>query len=122
MNNNFPSIFRLARNIAKMSQHPKHKLGAVLVVKGTPLSVGHNQRKSHPEAFYTGLHAEIQALKNSGKKEIKGSTMFVYRNRKDGTLAMAKPCVNCMEELKKFGIKRVWYTTSEYPYFETIKF
>lgn len=121
MNNDFPSLFRLAKNVARMSQHPKHRLGAVLVSKGKPVSVGHNQYKSHPEAKYTGLHAEVQALKNSGKSEIRGSTIFVYRNTKDGKLAIAKPCKDCMTELEKFGIKWVFYTTGEYPYFEVIR-
>ncbi len=119
--NYFPSLFRLAKSVSKLSQHPRHKLGAVLVVKGKPISVGHNQYKTHPEAKYTGLHAEIQALKSSGKNVIRGSTMFVYREKKDGSLGLSKPCKDCMKELKKFGIKWICYTTEEYPYFEIIK-
>ncbi len=119
--NYFRCLFRLAKNVSKLSQHPTHKLGAVLVVKGKPISVGHNQYKTHPEAKYTGLHAEIQALKSSGKDIIRGSTMFVYREKKDGSLGLSKPCKDCMKELKKFGIKWICYTIEEYPYFEIIK-
>ena len=121
MNNDFPSLFRLAKNVSKLSQHPKHKLGAVLVVNGKPVSVGHNQHKSHPEAKYTGLHAEIQALKSSGKERIKGSSIFVYREKKNGSIGMSKPCKDCMSKLIKFGVKWVFYTIEEYPYFEVIK-
>ncbi len=119
--NDFPSMFRLAKNVSKLSHHPRHRLGAVLVVKGKPISVGHNQYKTHPEARYSGLHAEIQALKSCGKKKIKGSSIFVYREKKDGSLGVSKPCKDCMIELEKFGIKWIFYTISEYPYFETIK-
>lgn len=121
MNNDFPSLFRLAKNVSKLSQHPKHKLGAVLVVKGKPISVGHNQYKSHPEAKYTGLHAEIQAIKTSGKDKIKGSSIFVYRENKNGRLALAKPCGDCMKKITDFGIKIIFFTISEYPYFDYIK-
>lgn len=119
--NDFPSIFRLAKNISRLSQRPRHKLGAVLVVKGKPISVGHNQYKTHPEAKYTGLHAEIQAIKSSGKERIKGSSIFVYREKKDGSLGISKPCKDCMRQLKEFGVRWVFFTIEEYPYFEIIK-
>lgn len=119
MDNNLPSLFRLARNVSKLSPHRKYKIGAVLVINGKPISVGHNQSKTHPQALYTGLHAEIQALKASGKSKLKGSIVFVYRNRKDGSLAIARPCKNCMKELKEFGVKRIFYTCDEYPFFES---
>lgn len=121
MNDDFPTFFRLAKNVSKLSLHPKHKLGAVLVVKGKPISVGHNQYKTHPEAKYTGLHAEIQAIKSSGKEKIKGSSIFVYREKKDESLGVSKPCKDCMKRLKKFGVRWVFYTTEEYPYFEIMK-
>lgn len=119
--NDFPTMFRLAKNVSKLSQHPKHKLGAALVYNGKPVSVGHNRHKSHPEAKYSGLHAEIQALKSSGRSKIRGSSMFVYRETKQGCLALAKPCKDCMSKLIDFGIKWLFYTTSEYPYFEVIR-
>lgn len=117
---NMPSIFRLAKNVSKISGN-KHKLGAVLVKKGTPISVGCNQTKSNPHAPWVGLHAEVQCLKASGKDELKGSTIFVYRETKKGMPALAKPCQNCMNELREFGIKWVYYTTGEYPYFDVMK-
>lgn len=121
MNKDLPSLFRLAKNVSKLSQHPRHKLGAVIVVNGKPVSVGYNHYKSHPEARYSGIHAEIHAIKTTGKNKIKGSSIFVYRKTKDGKLAIAKPCEDCMKNLADFGIKWVFYTTNEYPYFEVIR-
>jgi deoxycytidylate deaminase len=111
-----PNHFRLARNISKLSTHYKQKMGAVIVVNGHPLSVGCNQSKTHPAAPYTGLHAEVQAIKCSGKTSLKGGSIFVYRRRKDGRVGMARPCKYCMEDLKRAGIKRVYYSTPEYPF------
>ena len=121
MNKDLPSIFRLAKNTSKLSPHPRHKLGAVLVVNGKPISVGHNQYKTHPEAPFVGLHAEIQAIKNSGKDRIKGSSIFVYREKKDGSIGISKPCKHCMRQLKKFGVRWIFYTIEEYPFFESIR-
>jgi len=120
-NENIPSAFRLAKNVSKLSPHPKYKLGAVLVVNGKAVSVGHNQYKSHPEAKYSGIHAEICALRNSGKKRIRGSSIFVYRENKLGRLALSKPCPDCMKALKSFGVRWIYFTTNEYPYFDVLK-
>lgn len=118
---NAPSVFRLARNISKLSTHKKHRLGAVVVDKGHPISVGCNQSKTHPNAPYTGLHAEIQAIKTSGRKSLDGCSIFVYRRRRDGKIGMARPCPHCMKEIKEMGIRWVYYSVPEYPYWEVEK-
>ena len=115
-----PSVFRLAKNVSKYSDH-RFKIGAVLMKHGKVISVGYNQTKSHPEAWHTGLHAEIKAIKTSGKIEMSNSTMVVYREHKNGTPATAKPCKHCAKAMKDFGIKTIWYTTSEFPFWKRIK-
>lgn len=111
-------MFRLARNISKLSSHHKVRMGAVIVKNGKPISVGCNQKKSHPSAPVCGLHAEASAIRYAGKANLRGSSIFVYRERKDGRLGMARPCEHCVELLKKNGIKWMWYTTPEYPWFD----
>lgn len=41
------------------------------------------------------------------------SWMLVVRLKKDGTLAIAKPCQKCMNTLRSVGIKRVKYSTED---------
>ena len=118
---NAPNFFRLAKNVSKISIHKKQKIGAVLVVNGHPLSVGCNQLKTHQNAPYTGLHAEVQAMKSCGRKFIKGASIYVYRKRKDGKIGVAKPCKHCMKALKDFGVRWVYYSVDEYPFWEVEK-
>lgn len=113
---NAPSFFRLAENASKHSTHPNFHLGAVLVVNGHPISVGYNQGKTHPDGRFKGLHAEISALKTSGKFSIKGCSIFVYRKKRNGEIGSARPCSHCMERLKSFGVKLIYYSTEEYPF------
>ena len=117
-----PDLFRLAKNISKHSEY-HIKMGAVLVRHGKPLSVGFNKIKSHTKwSVYPRqtIHAEVSALISSGVTDLRGCTMFIYRER-NGNPAMARPCSNCMKVLKSFGIRRIYYTTNTYPYFEVEK-
>lgn len=50
-----------------------------------------------------GAHAEARLV----RKLDRGSKVFVVRVRKDGTLAMAKPCSKCQPLLKNYD---VWYS------------
>lgn len=110
--------FKLAKNVSKYSEH-RIKVGAVLIRKGKPISVGFNKRKAPNRKFITRFdttHAEICALATSGKDEIKKSIMFVYREDKKGNVRMSRPCEYCMDELKKFGIKQIYYSTNVFPF------
>lgn len=63
-------------------------------------------------------HAEVMAILQAGIENVGGSTIWVYREMKDGTPALAKPCTkNCMRFIKFVGIKHALYTISEHPYF-----
>ena len=98
-------------------------MGCCIVSSGRVISVGCNQIKTHPDAWHTGLHCEMVAIRNSAHDfNLKGSSIFVYReSRKTGLPAMARPCKYCMAELKKEGFKWIYYSTNEYPYWESEK-
>ena len=58
-------------------------------------------------------HAEGRVLRKLGK----GGIMFVARvSRKDGSLAMARPCGMCQVRLRSFKVKKVFYTINEEQY------
>lgn len=115
-------FFDLAKEVSKLSSITRHSIGAVLVSKNWDIiGVGSNVRKSHPKqaefARQVGLehkiymHAEIQCLVNSKQRNLHGSRLFVYREHRDGTLALAKPCKICMTAIRHFGIRDIYYTT-----------
>jgi len=112
-------FFKLARNVSLHSEHEKFRVGAV-IVKKKPLSVGFNVLKTHPMykdvPYVITIHAEIRALITCNADDITGADIYVYRQTKDGKPAMARPCDRCWDALMDAGIRNVYYSTKEYPY------
>lgn len=122
-----PGFFALAKNVAKYSD-VRIPMGAVIVGK-KPISVGFNSNKTHPlghNSFSWTIHAEHSAILSAGKDDLSGSKIFVYRESRKNrysqpTPALARPCENCMELLRDAGIREVWYTIPDYPFFKKEK-
>ena len=129
--------FDKAKEVSKLSDFPKTKLGCVIVYKGIVIGVGFNSNKTSPmqkkyskpiydrdgfietkHAF--SMHAEIACL--NSVKYIEGidwgkCAMFIYREHKSKHVPLlAKPCEACMSAILEKGIKEVYYTTDEIPY------
>ena len=119
-NSNIPSFFRLAKNVSKHSEH-KQKMAAVIVKNGKPISVGFNQIKQHPDGWRGKLHAEQFSIKYADITDSSGCSIYVYRERPDGNVGLARPCKYCLEELKKKGFRWMYYSTSEFPFFNCEK-
>lgn len=104
-------FFNIAKNLSHLSKHKKCALGAVIVHKNRIVSVGINQHKTHtrsPAKFRT-LHAEIAAILNA-RQDIRGCDIYVYRENKNGQLAISKPCAVCRDMIEEVGIKNVYYS------------
>jgi tRNA(Arg) A34 adenosine deaminase TadA len=106
--------FLLARTSA-MKVNFRHKVGSVLVRKGTPVSVGRNHpTKTHPlirkySAFKT-IHAEFDAIIGIDRLLAEGSNMYIYRELADGSVACAKPCAMCLAFLQEMQVRKIYYT------------
>jgi len=60
-----------------------------------------------------GSHAEGRVLRKLGH----GGTLYVGRvSRKDGTLAMSKPCPMCSVRLASFKVEKAYYTIDQFHY------
>lgn len=117
---NLPKILKYARKASLKSDHPDHRIGAVLTNKrGHIISVGYNfHKKTHPIynkiAPLKTLHAEASVILGIRHiTDFKDTHLFVYRETADGKPAMSRPCVFCMQLIKNYGIKHIWYTTAE---------
>ena len=114
-------FFELAKAVSKKSIHPMHKLGSVLVRKNRVISIGFNKPQTHsksPDPFKY-LHAEIHCILGVPSKELKGSIIYVYREKKNnGGPGLSKPCPYCAQVIKESGIKGVYYSTNEVPYWK----
>jgi len=105
------------------------KISAVLTVKSNVISIGHNERRTHPfqakfsknpDAIY--LHAETSAICNALKviseEELQRATLYVHRVKRpdnDKTKwinGLACPCAGCQRAIVTFGIKKVVYSTN----------
>lgn len=115
-----------AEEVSKLSDHYRHKIGAVIVKGRKVVSTGFNTiSKSHPlQAYYAScvgreeaiyLHAEMAAIVASKacSKELKGCIIYVFRRGLDGKVRMSRPCRSCLKALKDFGIRCIVYSTDE---------
>lgn len=106
--------FELAKKLARTSEHPDHKLGAVIVKSNTILGVGVNKLKTHPKAknYAQRIHAELAAILNS-RTDITGADLYVFRYTQSGLQGISKPCDGCMAAIVESGISTVYYSTSD---------
>lgn len=119
--NTLKRYFELARSVSMHSNY-KIRMGAVLLYHGTPVSVGFNQVKTHPQNYSdaVSIHAEQSCIKTCGRKNIEGSTMFIYREHKKTHMPrMARPCSKCMALLRKMKVRRMYYSTNTFPFWES---
>lgn len=119
--------------MAALSSTFKPHIGAALMYGHRILAIGFNSKKTHPvqkefnvvrqfeEPHVNNgtIHAEMMCLLKAQHLDIdwKKAELFIYRE--DGTThepLPAKPCKACLQAIKKFGIKKVYYSTSNIPY------
>lgn len=125
-------FFRFAREAAKKSDYcgsgSSPHLGAVAVYKGSivaeafntnktsPLQAQYNVYRYHNPSLPPKQHCEnllVQRLRWKFGDSLDWSRVhiYIYRELKDGTLAMARPCRSCFHLLRDLGVRKVYYTT-----------
>lgn len=124
------SFFKVAKEEMKLSDYSgQAAIGCAVYYKGTLLAKGHNSDKTSPVQEKYNIyryhskgrylpaknHAEIAALKKIRWLDIDFSQIeiYTYRELKNGQIAMSRPCPSCMAFIKKLGIKKINYTTSD---------
>jgi hypothetical protein len=107
-----------------------------VIYKNRIITIGLNKRKTHPTnlrnrkiSYITGedysqyktICSEFNAIIKLKKKtniETKRCTLVNLRYDKKGNLAIAKPCMSCMNLLKNFEFKRVIWSNNDGNYEE----
>ena len=120
------SYFAKAKKASEQATYPKQKIGSVMVYSGKVIAVGYNTFKTNPlQKYYNkyrfssdpknnGLvHAETMLLLKTRFLDLDWSkvSIYTYREYKDGSLALARPCIACQTALEERGIINVYYTT-----------
>lgn len=113
-----------AKKEAQKSVH-QQQIGCVLSKGSKIISTGYNQirYKSKGQRFTNyqeSLHAERDCISKVDKDELKSCTLYVWREGKHHPM-LAKPCDNCFGMIQFMGIKKIVYTTNEFPYFQVVK-
>jgi deoxycytidylate deaminase len=99
-----PISIRLLREIASQSDHNSYLHVAVVTRGGVLLAVECNQG-SH--------HAECRTLEKLWPSERKGTTVYSLRfTMGHKRLALAKPCSECEAYMRRYGVKKVVYSTT----------
>ena len=118
-NNKMPFGMQMAQVAFQRSKHNK-PVGAALVKGGKIILASNSYNESNITKKYDeilghkcGLHAEAALFGRTPAGEYDGAKVFVYRERKDGTLAMARPCAGCEIILNLHGIKKIYFTTPD---------
>lgn len=87
--------------------------------KTSPLQAKYNKYRYHNPALKDKNHAETAICsklrwKFGDSLDWSKVDIYLYREYKDGSLAMSRPCKSCLHMLREeFGIKRIFYTTPE---------
>lgn len=126
-------LFKAARECSFKSDYTgcgSARIGCVVVYKGTILAKGFNSNKTHTDQAHfnkwrykdsgnkylpSKIHAEIFALSKIKYLDIDFSKVhvYVYRELKNGEIAMARPCAACLKMIKELGIVNIHYTSDE---------
>lgn len=123
-------FFEEAKKESYLSDYDGAHLGAVAVYKNKfILARAHNTDKTNPTQYFynryrikgksdimlmpprshceTNLYRKVRYL----DIDFKDLIIYIYREHKDGTKAIARPCPSCEKLLKDLGIRTVCYTT-----------
>lgn len=123
-------LFKLARECSLKSDYSgagRARVGCVISYKGTVLAKGFNTDRTHTaQAKYNKwrykdagnrylpckLHGEVCALNRIKYLDIDFSKVhiYIYRELRDGTVALARPCAACEAAIRAMGIKHIHYT------------
>lgn len=120
------SYFNAAKAMSQMSNHRCH-VGSVLVMGHKIVGSGCNSstkchrvqaeidQRRYGVICSGKVHAEVDTLIPFLKKreDLSSATLYIYREKRDGSIGMARPCVGCMEIIKQCGIKKIAYSTDD---------
>ena len=128
MNKKDEAYFNVAKEVSKTSDFPRHHIGCAVVYKHRLISSGCNCKVTHPkqrelnkerfdeDTTHHWKHAELDALlpiMNNKNIEWSKVKLYIYRELKDGSKALSRPCKSCQKLIRELGIKKIWYTTKD---------
>ncbi len=125
------TALRIAKTTSKVSDVREYHLGAVIFDKHKIYCYACNTDKEIPmQRYYNrfkapdahkwrkhSAHAEMNCIHKLLQQyydklpDYKKLSILVYREHRNGTLAMARPCKACSKALRDLGFRHVYYTS-----------
>lgn len=91
-----------------------YKHSAALICNGELYSLGINKfvpfKKYKGMQLYRTIHAELSIFEKVSKRMVKGMDIIVIRINRGLKLRNSRPCKDCIEELQRIGIRKVYYS------------
>ena len=118
------AYFKAAKAMSELSDFPRVNIGCVAVYKHKIISSGCNSTKTNPTQKRLNIyrfdadtpatiHAELSCLLpliNRKDIDFSNVSLYIYREYKNGELALARPCPSCMKLITELGIRNIYYT------------
>lgn len=118
------TYFKVAKAMSELSDFKQQHIGCVAVSGHKIISSGYNTCKTNPLQKRLNVHrfeadtpatahAELNCLLpliNRKDIDFSNITLYIYREYKNGALALAKPCASCEALIKNLGIRHIYYT------------
>lgn len=93
----------------------KHSAG--LIYNDKIHSIGVNKfipfKKYKDIQLYRTIHAELSIFEKIPKRIAKGMDIIVIRINKGSQLKNSRPCKDCINELQRIGIRKVYYSNDD---------
>ena len=118
------AYFKAAKSMSELSNFKQYHIGCIAVYKHKIISSGYNSNRTNPKQKSLNkyrfnadtkhtLHAELACLIPLISRydiEFKDVELYIYREHKNGELALARPCAGCQALIRELGIKSIYYT------------
>jgi deoxycytidylate deaminase len=109
---NESNLLDLAYKIAQRSPVRRFQTGAVIEKNGEVLSTGWSHASERNMACYRSMHAEMHAITRADIRDTIGATIGIITiSRKSGNRTDGAPCWFCLNNIKKFGIEKIVFST-----------
>lgn len=103
----YAEYFSEASHLTKKSGHPKFRHGSIVVLRNSIVGKGAN---------FGFMHAEVSSVSSIYKKKLSKKdklVVYVCRVNSRGLFRNSKPCENCQHYMRRWGIRKVYYTIDE---------
>jgi deoxycytidylate deaminase len=112
-NQRFDEPIQLLKKIA-CNSIVYYKHAAALISGNKVYSSGANkfikQIKNNNPIYNRTMHAELTVFEKLQKKNVRGMDILVIRINKHLVLKNSRPCNQCIDKLRKIGIRKVYYS------------